>query len=427
LDRLRFAKATFEDRKRLHEAIIELRGKMVRSRDDNEKEEIYKKVISLLKEVLKMERSSLGETHPQVADSLRIFAALYFDKGQVQHAVERTEDAVAIMKLCLGPNHPRTALALRSLAKIHELSNRNPEDMALAIRYYNEAITGFKAAFGHNHSLVGESLNNVAVIHIQRGEYSDAVEKLSDSLVAYETIADGGSSINPAAAQVWKNLGECYCRQKEWENAHFAYMSALEVHREARRGPDADACKENLSSNERLSSSIPKGSDDASMADTLLRLGKATKETGRHDDSYRIYKEGLRIFRCLYQDSKKLHSTFSLAKSQDRLAHTMYCIAEVQEIRGNYDDAMKLYTESLNLRLNSDANRSQHRVNTLHCAMALAGIGSVHLKRRESSDACTAFTASLGYLKEHGKFPTSPLYACRLLPTPTHHGCRASR
>jgi tetratricopeptide (TPR) repeat protein len=399
LDRLRTAKSTFEDRKRLHQTIIECRVKISNCQDENDKEAFYKEAFNLLNEVLNMERSSLGETHPQVADTLRIFATLYFDKGQVEHALETTEDAVAIMKLCLGPTHPRTALALRSLAKIHEMSNRSPEDMALAVRYYNEAIGGFKAAFGHNHALVGETLNNVAVIHIQRGEYDAAVEKLSDALIAYETVADGGSSINPAAAQVWKNLGECYTRQREWENAHFAYTSALEVHREARRGVDADTKGGSPSSSGKIAKAIPKGSDDASLADTLLRLGKATKETGRHDDSYRIYKEGLRIFRRLYQESKKLHSTKTLAKSQDRLAHTMYCIAEVQEIRGNYDDAMKLYTESLNLRLNSDANRSVYRVNMVHCAMALAGIGSVHMMKREIGDACDVFAASLGYLK----------------------------
>jgi tetratricopeptide (TPR) repeat protein len=275
--------------------------------------------------------------------------------------------------------------------------------MALAVRYYNEAIDGFKAAYGHNHALVGETSNNVAVIHIKCGEYVAAVKKLSDAFIAYQTVADEESSNNPAAAQVWRNLGECYTRQREWENAHFAYTNALEVHRDARRSIDADTKGGSPSSREKNTKAVPKGSDDATLADTLLKLGKATKETGRHDDSYRIYKEGLRIFRRQYQEDKKLHNTKALAKSQDRLAHTMYCIAEVQEIRGNYDDAMKLYTESLNLRLNSDANRSVQRVNMVHCAMALAGIGSVHMKKGENGDACDVFTASLGYLSEHGK------------------------
>ena len=32
-------------------------------------------------------------------------------------------------------------------------------------------------------------------------------------------------------AQVWKNLGECYLRLRNFESAHFSYTSALEIQR----------------------------------------------------------------------------------------------------------------------------------------------------------------------------------------------------
>ena len=407
LDRLAAGRASFDERKKLHESILQCRVKLAQTRDMQSKELIYNEAFELLEIVLNMERVSLGETHPQLSDTLRIFATLYFEKGQVEHALETTEDAVAIMKLCLGPQHPRTALAVRSLAKIHEMSNRGPEDIDLAILYYNEAIAAFQIAYGQNHIMVGSTLNNVAVLHIQRGEFHEAVEKLSDALESYESVTDSGGVINPDTTQVWKNLGECYTRQKEWENAHFAYTSALEVQREIRLGVDSekDSGSSSPSSTGNAIKHVPKGSDDVSLADTMIRLGRATKETGRYDDSYQIYKEGLRIFRKLYVEAKKFHNGEHLASSQDKLAHTMYCIAEVQEIRGKYDEAVQLYTESLNLRLNSDANRS-NRMNMVHCAMALVGIGSVHMRKRESGDACVVFNESLGFLRAHGTFMT---------------------
>lgn len=404
LDRLNVARGSFDGRKELHEGILQCRVKIAKAKDPALKEQLYDKVFNLLNKVLDMERVSLGESHPQISDTLRIFATLYFEKGQFEHAVETTEDAIGILKLCLGSEHPRTALAMRSLAKIHEMRDRDPRDTELAIRYYNEAVVVLKQAYGPNHNMVGSTLNNVAVLHIKRGEYDEAVETLSDALISYESVADGGSSINPDAAQVWKNLGECYTRQREWENAHFAYTSALEVQREARRGLERLKVTGSPSSSSGVSlvKNAPKGSDDASMADTLLRLGRATKETGRHDDSYKIYKEGLRIFRKLYQASKTSHNPQVLAEAQDRLAHTMYCIAEVQEIRGHYNEAVQFYTESLNLRLNSDANRSENRLNMVHCAMALAGIGNVHMQKREGADACVSYNESLRFLKAHG-------------------------
>lgn len=404
LDRLAAGRASFDERKNLHESILQCRVKIPQTQDLKSKEVLYNEAFELLETVLNMERVSLGETHPQLSDTLRIFATLYFEKGQVEHALETTEDAVAIMKLCLGPQHPRTALAVRSLAKIHEMSNRGPEDIDLAIAYYDEAIAAFKIAYGQNHIMVGSTLNNVAVLHIQRGEFHEAVEKLSDALESYESVTDSGGVINPDTTQVWKNLGECYTRQKEWENAHFAYTSALEVQREIRLGVEREnGSGSSPSSTGNAPKHVPKGSDDVSLADTMIRLGRATKETGRYDDSYQIYKEGLRIFRKLYVAAKKGHNTEHFASSQDKLAHTMYCIAEVQEIRGKYDEAVQLYTESLNLRLNSDANRS-NRMNMVHCAMALAGIGSVHMRKRESGDACVVFNESLSFLKAHGMF-----------------------
>jgi tetratricopeptide (TPR) repeat protein len=199
--------------------------------------------------------------------------------------------------------------------------------------------------------------------------------------------------INTDSAQVWKNLGECYARRQEFESAHFAYNNALEIQNDARKQA------------EKLCVPFTDGCDDATLADTLLRLGNCTKETHRYEDAHKTYKEALLIYRMHYTTAHRSSNgriSDTLADAQDRLAHTLYCIAEVQQIRGIYEEAEALYGEALQLRLHSDAQRTQSRMNMVHCAMALAGIGSCHMKNSEFDDAISVYKESIKYLVVHG-------------------------
>ena len=92
----------------------------------------------------------------------------------------------------------------------------------------------------------------------------------------------------------------------------------------------------------------------------------------------------------------------AIADAKDRLAHTLYCMGEVQEIRGKYPEALKLFSDALQLRLESDATRSVNRINMVHCAMALCGIGNVHMRRGEFNDAKLGFQEAVKYLEGHG-------------------------
>jgi len=425
LSSLKKARETFTARKQLQEKAIHLRHKIAsiktttttnnnnnpaQSNNNNNihkhRDALYSEIFQVLHRALRMEKDALGERHPQVADTTQLFADLYLERNQHAQAIRSMRTAVQILKLALGKHHPRTCVAVRQLARMYESScswkrekqnrdddNDNENDkgqssadhLQQAILHYGEAADGFRECFGRNHSVVGATLNNTAVLYIQKGDYTKAIEKLSDALTCYEAsptiIADG--------AQVWKNMGECYMRRGDFESAHFAYTSALEVQRDARF--QAETAGEEIAA----------AFDDASIGDTLLRLGRTMKETMRYDDSYKIYTEALLIYRMHYRTTKKLKEG-GMADAKDRLAHTVYCMAEVQEIRGEYTEALKLFSDALQLRLESDATRSVNRMNMVHCAMALCGVGTVHMRLGEFTDAKLGFQEALRYLKAHG-------------------------
>lgn len=394
VERLNSAKDTFEDRKSLHEEAIQIRRQIASARDPKVQDDLCRKAFVLLYGALDMEKESLGESHPQVADTHQAIGTLHEERNEIADAIKHMNKSLTILKLCLGPYHPRSAIAFRELARLYDTRRANSGDIDMAIGLYSQATASLKECFGPKSAMVGASLNNEAVMHILQSNYDLAVEKLSDALVAYETSKmNKDKIINTESAQVWKNLGECHSRRQDYESAHFAYNNALGIQKDARLQA------------EKLGTVTTTGCDDASIADTLVRLGNATKQTLRYEDAHRIYKEALFIYRMHYSTAHRESNgrvCDKLADAQDRLAHTLYCIAEVQQIRGIYEEAAALFAESFQLRLHSDAQRERSRVNTVHCAMSLAGIATCHMKVNDFDDAIAGYKEAIKYLEKHG-------------------------
>jgi tetratricopeptide (TPR) repeat protein len=400
LERLALAKASYTERKLLHQEAAHVKSCLVSEVDPDVKERLYDELFNVLATVLEMEQDSLGKMHPQVADTIAMIAQVHADRRETAEALETMHSSVSIMRLTLGHLHPRTATALRDLARMYE-----SKDSDRAIQVYEAAIEAFRGwGYGNYHAMVGSTLNNIAVIYIQRGDLDGAVEKLSDALAAYESGVEQGNAINPEVAQVWKNLGECYSLRKEWESALFAYTSALGVQQDARRCRDVlDSDSVDVSLDGPL---VLEGADDSSFADTMLRLAKATAALGQYDEAVKIYEEALHIYRLMLHKATveaEGHPSADMVEAQDRVAHTLYCIAETQEKNVQYDEAVALYTEAFDLRLRSDAVREHRRANMVHCAMCLAGIGSVHMHQHEYTDACLVLKESLHFLEAHGE------------------------
>jgi tetratricopeptide (TPR) repeat protein len=302
------------------------------------------------------------------------------------------------MKKSLGMKHPRTGQKLLQLGQVY----RNVND-DLAIQYLKRAADVYKESDKFRR-LVSSTLNDVAVMHIQRREYLEAVELLTEALESLEgdTEAKSDTEYYADKVQIWRNMGEAYQQDKQFEKAVESFVKALDLQRDGRQFLDSSNNADKASED---AEEIPPLLlvDDESIAETLRRLGKAYALMSQNEHALMVYKEALLIHQIAVKRVMTHGRTSpTLPVKQDQLAHTLFCIAEVHDAMGQNRDAARLYSESLQLRLFSDAHRPKARTNMVHCAMCLFGMGGIHMKYSEWAEAIKVLKDALNYCNAHG-------------------------
>ena len=395
------AKDSYELRKQLHEDSLEAHRQICVSPDPSTRERLYEALFDTLSAALALELESLGEHHPQVSDTMEFLSKIQQERFEIDKSLESMSNAVSIAELSLGIIHPRTGDKYREIAKMFERAKRSEGDLDQAIRYYEKAIYAFENADGDHSLLIGSVLNDLGVLHIQRKQYDIAVQKLSDALAAYEslsTITNKGNGIKGGTYvevyQIWRNLGECYALQKNWSSASMAFKSALGIQRDARKlSAAAAAANASFSFNDdddsTQSSVSPALISDENIADTLKRLGKSFAAQQNYNPSMNAFLEALTLLQTVYDKEPT-------QEKQDQVANILYCLAEVKKSNEKYSEALRLYEESLELRMLSDRFRPEkEKTNHSHCAMCLAGIGSIRMARKEYEHAFKAYNEAL--------------------------------
>jgi tetratricopeptide (TPR) repeat protein len=401
LQKMKDAQASFDDRKERHQKIIALRKKIAATGETTLLKEVEAMVIS----VKEVEVATLGISHPQVADTCLVLSELALDQNHREKAHKLAMEALCINESELGCKHPQTGKNLLQIARLHDSHN----DEA-ALKYYNKSLGVFRP-LDVLQGMVGSILNNIAIIHLRRGHFDLAIEALRGAIescgcnVASKDAAETDSETACETVQVWRNLGECYFQKKEYEEASKSLVIALSLQRDVRRVHEA--ANQNQLGQVAVDKPSPYFATDASIAETLRRLGKAYRGMGRFQEATTVLREAILVHRLAVvkasSQAKKDRGQANLSEKQDDLASSVYCLAEVCADMQDYDGATRLFGDTLQLRLFSDANKQGPRSNLIHCAMCLVGIGNIHVKKQEFKDAYKVFADAVNYCDAHGK------------------------
>jgi tetratricopeptide (TPR) repeat protein len=393
--RIEQAHLTLENRQILHREICVLRNGMRNTCSQNERKHLINEIQEKARAVLQLETDSLGTGHPQVADTLSFLATITLEQNDPNAAFQHLIKGVSITKHALGTKHPHTGLKLLQTAKIS--MQVAPPDVEKSLDYFMQAIYTLQYSKAHAH-VVGYTMNDVAIMRIQRHEFPAALALFYEALAfykkAYKELNEG--DIKLINIQIWRNIAECTSRMQDFDKASEALLMALRIQREARK----------LCNVSKHSVHIPL-SDDASIAESLCRLGKAYVGAGQYVEALTVYEEALLMHREKVTEahpsvSKSTHP--ELPARLDQLANALFHVGETHYAIGAFDTALDYYNESMQKRLASDSHRPENRINMVHCAMCLVGIGSIHARKSNFQDALRTFSDAMSWSEAHGTY-----------------------
>ena len=165
-------------------------------------------------------------------------SAVYWHEGNLEKVIELNEEALELLESTVGPDDVSLGPALINIANALAMQERDE----LALPMFERAYALFVHNYGERHPKTAGVINNIGIIHRERGNYAEAVE--SFELAASITAEVLGQDSFEVARNV-DNLGLTYARMGEHAKALELHERALTIYR-ATIGEDHHLTRETL-------------------------------------------------------------------------------------------------------------------------------------------------------------------------------------
>jgi tetratricopeptide (TPR) repeat protein len=302
------------------------------------------------KEALEIYRHAYGSHHPDVALSLNNLAALLDDRGCYEEAKDLYQEALGITRVVFGDSSPEVASAVICLASVLKRLKLYSE----AERYYDEALklkialTGldttlecaslhdqigamcqlqkkFKEAklsfekgleirvfqHGNDHLDIAQSLEKLASLSEESGNYNDALNYLQRALNL--RVKHYGHRTSPDVANVLVMLANINKKVRKFNESMQHYTEALGIYK---------GCN---------------GSVHETVAETLCSMASLKRSTHHYEEAISLYDKAIAIYK-------------SLQTHPSKVAQILGSIGAVYEKRKMLDEALIRYEAALSLQ-----------------------------------------------------------------------------
>lgn len=283
---------------------------------------LWKFILPLHYEVLKMLETKLGKGHPEFRNCLINLAQLHHRVGQYKEAKELYERSLKLFEHDVSVDKKELSITLNNLAVLYK-------DMGMyreALNNYERALELHKEVFGANHSSIAITLNNTGELYRIIGEYEKALEVHQCALQM--RIKNLGVD-HPSVAISFNNMALVYINKREYEKALPLLKSALEI------------TKKNL------------GPNHYNIASYLNNLGEVYHHLGRYEEALNAYQRAEEICEDVLSSND-----ISFAKIFNSMASTY------QDI-GEHKKSIELYQRSLNILESNFGNIHPYFATTL--------------------------------------------------------------
>jgi CHAT domain-containing protein len=265
---------------------------------------------------------------------------------QYEAALPLAQRALAIREQLLSANHPDVATSLNNLAELYSDMGNYSEAEPL----YQRSLAIREQALGRDHPHVAQSLNNLAELYRAMGNYSEAEPLYQRSLAIREQVF---GSDHPHVATSLNNLAGLYKSMGNYSEAEPLYQRSLAIYEQAlgRDHPDVATSLNNLAglyeSMGNYSEAEPLyqralaiyeqalGSDHPHVATSLNNLAGLYESMGNYSEAEPLYQRSLAIYEQ------------ALGRDHPDVATSLNNLAGLYESMGNYSEAEPLYQRSL--------------------------------------------------------------------------------
>ncbi len=349
----------------------------------------YPRAEPLYQKALKIRENVLGDQHPDTATSLNNLAMLYFNMGDYTRAKPFLQQALKIFQDVLGDQNPDTASCLNNLAVLYQVMGDNPmadgkkvddeiqnqlnkiyntyldlyqqgqyED---ALPYATECYELCQRNFGDQHAETLASLNNLAILNSDIGDYPRAEPLFQLALkIKQDMLGDK----HPETMTSLNSLAKLYSDMGDYNRAKPLYQQVLKIRQEVLgdQHPDTATSTNNLAG-------LYHAIGDYPRAEPLLQQALKIRQDllgDQHPDT----ATSLNNLAGLYQamgDYPRAEPLFQLALKirQDVLgdqhpdiAASLNNLADLYHAMGDYTQAEPLLQQALKIR--QDVLGDQH-------------------------------------------------------------------
>jgi CHAT domain-containing protein/Tfp pilus assembly protein PilF len=228
-------------------------------------------------------------------------------EGKYDDALPLAQRALALREKVLGPDHLDVAQTLNDLAVLHQEKG----DHARAEPLYQRALAIREKALGPDHPDVARSVNNLAELYRAKGDYARAEPLYQRALAAREKALGPD---HPEVAASLNDLAILYYAKGDHARAEPLYQRALAI-REKALGPE-----------------------HIDVAETLNNLAAMYYEKGDYPRAEPLYQRALAI------------REKALGPEHIDVAESLNNLAELYRVRGDYVRAEPLFQRALAIR-----------------------------------------------------------------------------
>jgi tetratricopeptide (TPR) repeat protein len=230
-----------------------------------------------------------------------------FEQRRYQEGISLEEKAVKLAKRVYGLESPNTATSLNNLAAMHQ----DLGEYAKAEPLYQEALRIRQKVLGPEHPDTAISLSNLALFYQAIGETAKAEQLFQEALRIRQKVL---GREHPDTAESLNNLASLYWARGEYAKVQPLLEEALRI-RQKVLGPE-----------------------DSDTAISLNNLADLYRAMGEYAKAEPLYQEALRIWQKV------------LGPEHPDTAISLNHLAELYRTMGQYAKAEPLYQEALRIR-----------------------------------------------------------------------------